>query len=125
MAESIGLMEALKRLVENFLAIGHARIQLLSNEVEEERLRIQQMLVYGLIVLFFFGLGIIALMAFIVMLFWDNHVAVMGGLTALCFIIAILVWNALGRLAKEKSKLFSASLAELSKDRERLAPRHE
>ena len=121
MAESMGLLDSLKRLAENFLAIGQTRIQLLSNEVEEERLRIQQILIYGCVALFFFGLGIIALMAFIVMLFWDNHLVVMGSLTALCFIIAFVIWNTLRRLGKEKSKLFSASLAELSKDRDRLA----
>lgn len=124
MTESGGLMESLKRLAGTSLAILQTRLELLSNEVEEERLRVGQMLLYVSVALFFFGLAIMLLTVFIVVLFWDSYrLLVLGGLTALFFVAGLLVWIALRRLAREKSKLFSASLAELADDRDRLAPR--
>lgn len=124
MAESIGLMESLKRLAGTLLAIFQTRLELLSNEIEEERLRVGQMLLYGSVALFFFGLSIMLLTVFIVVLFWDSHcLLVLGGLAALFFVAGLLVWNSLRRVAREKPKLFSASLAALVDDRDRLASR--
>lgn len=117
-------MESLKRLAGTSLAILQTRLELLSNEVEEERLRIGQMLLYGSIALFFFGLAIMLVTAFIVVLFWDSQrLLVMGSLAVLYFMAGLLVWNALGRVVREKSRLFSASLAELASDRIRLTHR--
>lgn len=122
MAESTGLLESLKQMVSTLLAIFQARLELLSNEIEEERLHIGQMLLYGSIALLFFGLAIMLLTVFIVVVFWDSYrLPVLGGLSALFFIAGLLVWNALRRLAREKSKLFSASLAALADDRNQLA----
>ena len=123
MAESTGLMESLERLAGTLLVIFQTRLELLSNEMEEERVRIEQMLLYGSVALFFFGLSIMLLTTFIVVLFWDSHrLLVLGGFTALFFVAGLLVLNELRRVVREKSKLFSASLAELADDRDRLAP---
>lgn len=122
MAEPTGLLESLKRMAGTLLAIFQVRLELLSNEIEEERLHIGQMLLYGSIALLFFGLAIMLLAIFIVVVFWDGYrLPVLGGLSALFFIAGFLVWNALRRLAREKSKLFSASLAALADDRSQLA----
>ncbi len=111
-------------MASTLLSICQTRLELLSNEMEEERLRIGQMLLYGNIALFFFGLAIMLLTAFIVVVFWDSYrLQVLGSLAALFFIAGLLVLNALRRVAKKKSKLFSASLAELADDRDLLAPR--
>lgn len=123
MAESTGLMESLKRLAGTLLAIFQTRLELLSNEIEEERLHIGQMLLYGGIALLFFGLSIMLLTVLIVVVFWDNQrLLVLGGLSALFFVAGFIAWNALLRVTMEKSKLFSASLAALADDRDRLAP---
>src|SRR3989338_63840 len=124
MAESTGLMESLKRMAGTLLVILQTRLELLSNEMEEERLRIGQMLLYGSVALLFFGLAIVILTAFFVVLFWDSHrLLVLSGFTALYFVAGLLAWSALRRVAREKSKLFSDSLAELADDRNWLAPR--
>lgn len=116
-------MKSLKRLANTTLAILGTRLELLSNEVEEERLRVSQMLLYASVALFFFGLGIMLLTAFVVVLFWDSHrLLALGCFTVLYFIAGLLVWNTTRRMARGRSKLFSASLAELADDRERLAP---
>lgn len=121
MAESSGLMESVKRMAGTLLAICHTRLELLSSEMEEEYLRIGQMLVYGSVALFCFGLAIMLLTVFVVVLFWDSYrLPVLGGLAALFFVAGLLLCSALRRMAREKSKLFSVSLAELDSDRDQL-----
>ena len=117
-------MESSKRVVGTLLTIFQTRLELLSNEIEEERLRVRQMLFYGSIALFFFGLAIMLLTVFIVVLFWDSYrLPVIGGLTALFFLAGLLVWNALRSVARGRSKLFATSLSELDEDRARLISR--
>jgi uncharacterized membrane protein YqjE len=124
MTDSSGLMESSKRVVSTLLAIFQTRLELLSNEIEEERLRVRQMLFYGGIALFFFGLSIMLLTVFVVVVFWDSYrLPVLGGLASLFFLAGLLVWNSLRSAASERSKLFSASLAELDEDRARLGSR--
>lgn len=126
MPHSTGLLESLKRLTGTLLAIIQTRLELLSNEWETERLRVRQMFIYGVVALFFFGLSIMLLTTFIVVLFWDSYrLQVLAGMSVLFFIAGLLVLNTLRRLSRERSRLFSTSLAELSDDRDRLAPRHE
>lgn len=122
MTDSIGLMASLKRLTGTLLVILQARLELLSSEMEEERVRIEQILLYGSIVLFFTGLAIMLLTAFFVVLLWDEHrLLVLGGFSASFFLVALLALAGLRRVAREKCKLFSVSLAELASDRDSLA----
>lgn len=123
MSESGGLMESLKRMTGTLLVIFQTRLELLSIEVEEERLNIKQMLLYGSIALLFFALAIILLTAFVVVVFWDSYrLQVLAGFVVLYSVAGALAWNALHRVANRKSQLFSASLAALDDDRDQLAP---
>lgn len=111
-------------MVGTLLAIFQTRLELLSNEIEEERLRIRQMLLYGSIALFFFGLSIMLITVFIVVMFWDSYrLSVLGGLASLFFLAGLLVWNSLHCASLQRSKLFATSLAELDEDRTRLESR--
>lgn len=106
------------------LVIFQTRLELISSEMEEERLNIEQMLFYGSIELFFFGMAILLLTIFIVVLLWDSYrLPALAGFIGLYFVAGLLVRNALRRVAGKKSKLFSASLAALADDRDQLAPR--
>lgn len=122
MTASTGLMESSKRVAGTLLAIIQTRLELFSNEIEEERLRLRQMFIYGSIALFFFGLSVMLLTVYIVVLFWDSYrLEVLGGLSLLFFVAGLLVWLALNRLARARHRLFSTSLNELINDRDRLA----
>jgi len=123
MPESGGLMDSLKRMAGTLLVIFQTRLELLSIEMEEERLNIKQMLLYASIALFFFALAAIMLTAFVVVVFWDSYrLQVLAGFIGLYFVAGALAWNALHRVANRKSQLFSASLAALADDREQLVP---
>jgi uncharacterized membrane protein YqjE len=124
MSQPTGLLESLKRLTGTLLSIFQTRLELLANELEEERLRIRQMLFYGSVALFLFSMATMLLTVFVVVVFWNSYrLEVLGGLTILFLVSGLLVWNALLRVAKERPKLFSASLAELTDDIDRLTPR--
>ena len=124
MSESGGLMESLKRMAGTLLAIFQTRLDLLAIEIEEERLNIGQMVLYGSIALLFFGLAILLLTIFIVVLLWDNYrLPVLAGFIVMYFAAGLFAWMALRRMIGKKSKLFSASIAALAVDRERLEPR--
>ncbi len=124
MPQTSGLFGSLKRLTGTVLEIARTRLALLANEIEEERLRISQMFIYGCIVLFCFGLATMLLTVFIVVLFWETYrLPVLGGLAAFFFVAGLVAGNALRRLARDRPRLFSTSLAELSDDLHRLTPR--
>jgi len=124
MVESGCLMESLKRLAGTLLCIVQTRLDLLSNEAEEERLRIGQMFFYGSFALLFSGLSIMLLTVLILLLVWDSYrLLALSGFAALYFIAGFLAWNKLRCVTRNKSEIFSASLAELANDQDRIAPR--
>lgn len=117
-------MESLKRMAGTLFGILQTRLELLSSEIEEELLNIEQMLLYGSIVLLSVGLAIMLLTIFIVVLLWDNYrLPVLAGFIVMYFAAGLFAWMALRRMIGKKSKLFSASIAALAVDRERLEPR--
>lgn len=119
-------MESIKRLLSTLTSIVSTRLELLANELQEERLHLTQMLALALFTLFCFGIGVLLLTAFIVVLFWDEHrLAVLGTLSVVFFALGVLATVLLRSKMEAKSKLFSVSLAELANDREQLSTRHE
>lgn len=117
----VGLLESVKRLAATLLAMGQTRLELLSNDLEEERAWLTSMLLWTLITLFCATLAVVLATFLIVVVFWDSY-----RLLALSIMIAIFVlaagiaWRVVRNISKHKPRLFSASLAELSKDREQL-----
>jgi len=119
-----GLFNSMRTLAATLLTIGRTRLELLSTELEEERLRLSSMLVWATIALFCAGMGAVLLTLFFVVLLWDTNRLLALGIPALLFFFgAALCWRVVLAKAKAKPKLFSTSLAELSKDREQLTPR--
>lgn len=123
---SPGLLGSAKRLLSTLASIVSTRLELLANELQEERLRLTQMLFFALAALFCFGMGVLMLAAFVVVLFWDDHrLAAIAVLGILFFAAGTLLAVLLRNKANEKPVLFSASLAELAKDRQHLDGMHE
>lgn len=119
-------MGSVKRLASTLISIVSTRLELLANELQEERLHLTQMFLFSLLALFCFGMAVLLLTVFVVVLFWDDHrLAVLGGLCILFFVLGALMAMLLRNKVQSKSKLFSASLAELAKDREQLEPKEQ
>ena len=121
-----GLLGSVKRLLSTLASIASTRLELLANELEEERLRLTQMLLFASFALFCFGMGVLLLAAFIVVLFWDDHrLAALGALSVFFFAMGALMAMLLRGKAQARPRLFSASLAELARDKEHLETGHE
>jgi uncharacterized membrane protein YqjE len=121
--QGAGLLDSVKRLASTLIAIISTRLELLANELQEERLHLTQLFFLSLIALFCFGMALLLLTIFITVLFWDDHrIAVLGGLCALFFVSGTMIALLLRSKAQSRPRLFSASLAELAKDREQLEP---
>ena len=117
----LGLMGSLRQLISTLTAIVSTRLELLANELQEERLRLTQMLFFSLCTLFLFGIGIVLLVAFVVVLFWDEHrLAVLGFMSVLFLALGTVTALMLRNQSLTRTKLFDTSLAELVKDREQL-----
>ena len=118
-----GLLESIKTLSATLLAIGQTRLQLLSNDLEEERAWLASMLIWTLVAFFCATLAVILATLLVVVVFWDTY-----RLLAISIMIAIFIfgtgyaWRVVCNMSRSKPRLFSASIAELSKDREQLAP---
>jgi len=90
--------------------------------VKEEQLRLLQLLLGAFLAVFFSASGIIMLTLFVVVLFWDTHRVLVTILFAVLYLgFGAIFGIVVRRKAREKSKLFSASIAELAKDRQQLA----
>lgn len=115
-----GLIESAKRLVATCISIVSTRLELLGNELHEERLRLTRMLVLLLCALLFFGMGLLLCVALVVALFWDEHRLAVLGILGLGFLAGGSLMLLLYARTQKRSNLFAASLAELAKDRVRL-----
>ena len=121
-APSPGLLVSLRNLAATLVAVVKTRLELLSTEVEEERLRLLQLLLAASVALFFSALGIIMLTLFVVVLLWDDHRVLVTILFAVLYLGIGAIFALVARSkAREKSRLFSTSIAELAKDRQQLA----
>jgi uncharacterized membrane protein YqjE len=121
-----GLMGSVKRLAITLISIVSTRLELLADELQEERLRQTQMFLLGLSMFFCAGMFVLLLVFLMVILFWDDHrLAALGVLSTLFFGLTEIMAVLLRSKAKSKSKLFSASLAEFTRDREQLGASHE
>jgi len=122
-AGGLGLFESLKTLSASLVCIVHTRLELLSTDVAEAREHVISLLVMGLVALFCLGVGIVLLAILIAVAFWESHrLMALGGLTGLFLAAGAGVgWLAMHK-ARIRPRLFAASLAELSKDRQHLTP---
>ena len=119
-----GLLDSVKTLAATLVAMGHTRLELLSTEIEEERVRLISMLLWTLVALFCVALCIVLLTLLMVVVFWDTHRLLVLGILALLFLLgAVMAGRVVLNNAKAKPRLFASSLAELSKDREQLTTR--
>lgn len=115
--ESRGLFCSLKRLLATSLEIVRARAELLSVEFEEEVERLAQLFFYAAIALFFSGLAVILISIMIIVAFWnENRLLALGILATLFSCIGIFTGMSFLAKMKARSRLFSQSIAELSKD---------
>lgn len=121
---SAGLLSSLRGLLMSGLALAETRLAILSNELEEQKLRLVQGLVMALAGLFVLGVGLALFVGLVLLLFWDGYrLPALAALT-LGFLGAgaWLLVSARRRLRSDGGP-FGATLAELRADRAAVAGR--
>lgn len=115
------MLHSLRSLVATLLGIVSTRVELISTEIEEEALRVAIIVAIGLAAMFCAGVAIMLVVAFVVVAFWDTHRLLAIAVVAAVFALASMVlFQQMQTRYRTRSRLFSASLGELAKDRERL-----
>ena len=123
-APSKGLFSSARRLVDTGLELAQVRIELLAVELEQEKGRVFDGLLWAALALWLLGVGVVLLTGLLVMLFWDGY-----RLPALAVLGLLFVGGGLAsvRLARQKlaspEGLLSATRAELARDRKALGLR--
>lgn len=125
-AHKSSLIGSIKRLASTLLEMGQTRLELLANDLEEERAWLAAMLLWTVAALFFAVLAVVLLTLLVIVYFWDsNRLLALLVLTGIFAGAAGYAWSVASKMSKGRPRLFAASIAELAKDREQLAPQHE
>ncbi|MBM4296468.1 MAG: phage holin family protein [Deltaproteobacteria bacterium] len=116
-----GILHGIRAALAVLSAMLHTRLDLFVTELEEERERLKQTLVFTLLLFFGLSFGFILLTIFIVALFWDKGwIAAIGCLSAVYLGVGIAAGVKLKSAFLTRPGLFPATLGELGKDRDRL-----
>ncbi len=110
------LFVSLKNLILTLLAIGKTRAELLVTEVEEEKLRLMSLWAKAVGAAFLFAVGLVMLVAFVALVFWEQRILVFGLAAGLFLVTGLYLVLALRRQIAQPSRLIRASLAELEAD---------
>ena len=112
-----GLFASLRGLIATAVELLRTRFEILATELEEEKLRLIRVLVYGAAAIFLLSFGVVFLAIFLTVLFWDsNRLLVIGGFTAAFLFFGLGALLLARRQIRGGSRLFAASLAELAQD---------
>lgn len=113
-----GLFSSLRRLLGTALETVQVRLALLSNEIEQEKLRLFDGLLWAGLALLLLGLGALLLAAFIVVLFWDSYrLQALGVLAVLLLGAGAWLLSVARARLQTPGGLFSSSVEELRRDR--------
>ena len=111
-----GLFAALKNISATLLATGKTRLELLANELEEEKLRAFQALTMALGMAFCFAMSLLVLILFMTALFWESRVLVLGVSAGLLLVLGFVFLAGFRKAVQRPERMFAASIAELEED---------
>jgi uncharacterized membrane protein YqjE len=122
--ESKGLLESLRAFATTLVGVAHTRLELLSTDLEEDRERLFSLIALYLVAAFCLVVGLVIAIILIVFILWEDHRLLALSSVAGFFVLAGLIACGFAMYkAKTKPKLFSASLLELLKDKDKLDSR--
>jgi uncharacterized membrane protein YqjE len=115
------ILESLKGLGRTFVEILGNRVETLSLDLKEDRIRFVSLLLLGASAFFVLSLGIILVVFFLVLTFWTtNRLMVIGILTAMFLGGGLILLALLVQRVRNMPGPFEGTLSELYKDRDAL-----
>jgi uncharacterized membrane protein YqjE len=117
-----GLFASARQLLATGVETLRVRLELLSTEVEQEKLRLFDAVLWAGMALLLLGMGLLFLCGLIVVLLWDQHrLLALGGLTVIFLGSGYWVLQIARTRLRAPGGLFASSVAELERDRSELA----
>ncbi|MBK7952806.1 MAG: phage holin family protein [Candidatus Accumulibacter sp.] len=111
-----GLLAATRNSAATLLATGRTRLELLGNEIKEEKLRAVRVVLLSQVAAFCLMIGTILAVGLLIVVFWDNRLLVLGGFIAFFWAAGGFAYVALRRSLSSTRKPFASSIAELGED---------
>ncbi len=109
--------ESIGRIGATLVALVQTRLELVAVELEEESLRLMAYLMLSLLALFLFGIAIVMVALFVVILFWDSYrLQAVLGMAVLFAGAGALITGKVRRAMASKPRLLAHTIAELNKD---------
>ena len=116
-----GLFASLRRLLATVHEMAQVRLELLGTEVELEKQRLFDGLLWGALALLVLGVGLVLLCGFVILLFWEGYRLAAVGVMALLFLAGgALLMREMRQRLRNPTGMFNASVAELKRDRAEL-----
>jgi uncharacterized membrane protein YqjE len=117
-SRSPSVLSSLRSLGDGLLASVHDRLELISIELQEEKLRLIQTFIWISAAVFSGLLAIVFASLTLVYLFWDSaRLAVLGGLALFYAATLVAVVVAFRRYLARQPNPFAATLEEIGEDR--------
>jgi uncharacterized membrane protein YqjE len=112
-----GLLHSIKHLASSLLGAAQTRLEILATEIDEERVRLEQLALLALGAAFCLAMAIVLGVAFVLIYLWDTHRLLAVGAFAAAFLAmaAALGWIARARV-KARPRPFPVTRGELAKD---------
>lgn len=115
------MLGRVRELARTALSIAETRAELAATELEEQALRWAEIALWAALAAFFLGAALVFIAILVILLFWDSNRLLAAGIVGALFLCAGGAGLLLARARlRERPRLFSATVAELRKDRERI-----
>ena len=116
-ARESGFFSSLKQLLGTVLEIAQVRLELIGTEVELEKRRIFDGLLWAAMALLCLGIGLVLFCGFVILLLWDGYRLAAVGVLALLFVgLGTFLARHATMKVQNSQTMFSSSLNELKKD---------
>ena len=119
---SPGLFSSLRSFWRVLISILYTRLDLLTIELEEEAKRAIQLVMVSVAGLLCVSMAVFFLMFFLIALFWENRLIVLGIVFGFYLIASVVLLFIARSMILSRPKFLSHTLAELRRDAESLRP---
>ena len=115
------LVASLSRLLATILTIGRSRLELLTVELQLEVQRIAELALWAFVAVFASGVALLLSGIAVILVFWDTNRLLAAALVTGIFLAAALISIfVLLRKLRARPRMLDGTLAELTRDIERL-----
>jgi uncharacterized membrane protein YqjE len=115
------MLGPVRELARTLLSFALTRTRLAASELEEQAVRLIEILIWLAVALFFLGVALVFAAVLVVLVFWDSNRVLAAGLLAALLVSVGAGAGLMARIRlRERPKLLAATIAELERDRDTL-----